>query len=294
VRLITGQESTTDTQTDDRGQPGLVAQGPGRTAPEQAVAKNESTHTNDTSQTDNFVPTVEEVKQSAGLAPLHVRAAVAIPSDFLVEVWRARNPDKPAEQSPTTSDLDPLEKEYKDKVEGTVTTLLPREVGENPYPNVTVTVFQSLKPAAIDPPSMVSEGAIWAGRNSGSLIMAGLAVVSLAMLRSMVRSIPPAETNVIFSTPMAASGGANFGGAGQSRTQAGEPGATGNERRGGDPAGDVSGGASAPRAARATSGGRPRLKLKKGVTMKDDLTDIVREDPDAAAAIIRSWIGNAG
>jgi flagellar biosynthesis/type III secretory pathway M-ring protein FliF/YscJ len=36
------------------------------------------------------------------------------------------------------------------------------------------------------------------------------------------------------------------------------------------------------------------LKLKKGVSMKDDLTEIVREDPDAAAAIIRGWIGNAG
>lgn len=39
---------------------------------------------------------------------------------------------------------------------------------------------------------------------------------------------------------------------------------------------------------------RPRLKLKKGSSLKDDLVDIVREDPDAAADILRSWIGKAG
>jgi flagellar M-ring protein FliF len=39
---------------------------------------------------------------------------------------------------------------------------------------------------------------------------------------------------------------------------------------------------------------RPRLRLKKGKSLKDDLVEIVREDPDAAADILRSWIGKAG
>ena len=39
---------------------------------------------------------------------------------------------------------------------------------------------------------------------------------------------------------------------------------------------------------------RPRLRFKKGKSPKDDLTEIVREDPDAAADILRSWIGKAG
>ena len=39
---------------------------------------------------------------------------------------------------------------------------------------------------------------------------------------------------------------------------------------------------------------RPRLRLKKGKSVKDDLVEIVREDPDAAAEILRSWIGKAG
>jgi flagellar biosynthesis/type III secretory pathway M-ring protein FliF/YscJ len=39
---------------------------------------------------------------------------------------------------------------------------------------------------------------------------------------------------------------------------------------------------------------RPRLKLNKGPTLKDDLSDIVREDAEAAASILRTWINNAG
>jgi flagellar M-ring protein FliF len=44
----------------------------------------------------------------------------------------------------------------------------------------------------------------------------------------------------------------------------------------------------------ARDGSRPRLRLKKGPTLKDDLVELVKEDPDGAAAILRTWIGNAG
>ena len=37
---------------------------------------------------------------------------------------------------------------------------------------------------------------------------------------------------------------------------------------------------------------RPRLKLRKSDTLKDDLTEMVGSDPDAAAAILRAWINN--
>jgi len=39
---------------------------------------------------------------------------------------------------------------------------------------------------------------------------------------------------------------------------------------------------------------KPKLRLRKATTLKDELADIVREDPDAAADILRSWIGKAG
>jgi flagellar M-ring protein FliF len=284
IRFTQGEESTTETDTEDRGQVGLEANGPGRKSAEQAVAKNETSHTNNQSTTDNFVPTIEEVRQTAALVPQQVRAAVAIPSDFLVQVWRVRNPDKTAEEAPAKTDLDELTDEYKRNIENLVSPLFPRKLAEDPYPNVSVAVFQSLKPDELPPPTMMSESLMWAGRNSGSLIMAGLAVVSLTMLRSLVKSIPPAETNVILSPPMAAAAASTHATIAmptmaQEPHHAAEPGEAPAEPR---------------KKPSADKSGRPRLRLKKGVSMKDDLTDIVREDPDAAAAILRSWIGNAG
>ena len=35
-------------------------------------------------------------------------------------------------------------------------------------------------------------------------------------------------------------------------------------------------------------------RLASGPSLKDELAEMVREDPDAAASILRTWIGNAG
>jgi flagellar M-ring protein FliF len=44
----------------------------------------------------------------------------------------------------------------------------------------------------------------------------------------------------------------------------------------------------------AGEAGRTRLRLRKSTSVKDDLVEIVREDPDAAADILRNWIAKAG
>jgi flagellar biosynthesis/type III secretory pathway M-ring protein FliF/YscJ len=33
--------------------------------------------------------------------------------------------------------------------------------------------------------------------------------------------------------------------------------------------------------------------LSRGPSLKDELAELVREDPDAAASILRNWISNA-
>ena len=105
----------------------------------------------------------------------------------------------------------------------------------------------------------------WASQNIGNVMMGGLILTSLVLLRSMVKSIPPSDP-----VPNLGASTLPF-------------------RRETD---------SAPLATGAThsapdSRDRPRLHLNKGPTLKDDLTGIVREDPEAAASILRAWIGNA-
>ncbi len=278
-------EGTTiiEKQLDDRGRPGLTANGPNRTGTEAAVATNDHNTEINNRNAHNFVPTTEDIRTTAGLAPKDVRASILIPSNYLVKVWRERNRDAAEDEMPPATEITNLLEDQKLDISGSVAHLLPRPPKNEPYKQVTVSMYQSLTPPPVVEPSTAAQAMVWASANSGTLIMAGLAMVSLVMLRSMVKSIPAAETNVILQAPGGGAGG--FGGAGDAGGF-GDAGAEG--RRPGEPGGDFAG------SVRQGNDGRPRLKLKKGPSLKEDLTDMVREDPDAAAAILRTWISSAG
>ena len=143
--------------------------------------------------------------------------------------------------------------------------LLPGELAENKKSDVEVLFVESLTPEPVEGPSTASKVLFWAGKNFNTMTMAVVALVSLMMLRSMVKSIPAPEPAAAISAPTLA----------LDTTEGTASAAEGEEAEGED-------------------GQRPRLRLKKGDSLKDDLVEIVREDPDAAAAILRSWIGNAG
>ena len=97
--------------------------------------------------------------------------------------------------------------------------------------------------------------------------MLGVAMFSLIVLRSVVRGTPTAESNRGCRSGADADTTHGRSGKGWARTW---------RRQTEDDEPD-----------------RPRLRLKKGKSLKDDLVEIVREDPDAAADILRSWIGKA-
>jgi len=90
--------------------------------------------------------------------------------------------------------------------------------------------------------------------------MTGLAFFSLLMIRSMVRSSPAGETP--HTAPVLAQ----------------------HTVAGGDEEEESSGEAPKPRLRRAAG---------SGVSLKEDLAEMVREDPDTAASILRNWIGTA-
>ncbi len=270
LRLTTDEDSTTTSENKNGGRPGVTANANTRTAEQttETVVKNETT--SNESQAENFVGTKTEVEVLAGMVPDKVRATVSIPKSYLISVWRERESRKgndPKQQLPDDIDtqLDNLKGEVKTQVEELVVPLLPRKQAEDAFENVTVTFVESLTPDPIEPPSVASQALGWAGQNFSTMTMAVVAMVSLMMLRSMVKAIPPSEPAPAIS---AATLGIETG------EDTGEP--------------------SSPEASEPEDPSRPKLRLKRGPSLTDDLTEIVREDPDAAAAILRSWIGNAG
>lgn len=260
IRQRKDTQESGNRKTEDKGQVGLVANGPGRTQVDQVVAKDENTMTSEETEIENFIPHVEEVRRQSGLTPKRVRAAIAVPSEYLIRVWRERTPDAKPEDRPDMAILQNIEDEVKTKIKTMVGQLFPKEIAEDQLAKVEVTVFQSLTPEAVAPPSAASEGVLWVSQNSSSLIIAGMAVLSLLMLRSMIKSIPTTDKSVDFSLPDIL----------PKETQSAKA------KKGDEEA------------------GRPKLRLKRGPSLKEDLSELVKEDPDGAAAILRTWIGNAG
>ncbi len=271
ARHETSQNDSLETsEINNGGRVGLTAQGPTRGNDEEPEITIKNTSENVSLDSDNFIPTLEQTFKETGLTPQAVRVAISIPRNYLLSVWKERerkqgnDVDQPLPNDIQTQ-LNPLEGPIRENIKTLVSALLPKELAQDVRNDVKINFFESLTPAAIEPPSTANQLLGWAGQNFSTLTMAMIAMFSLVMLRSMVKAIPPSEPAVAINAATLAldSGSHEEPAAGTSEDETKEE-------------------------------SRSKLKLNRGPNLKDDLTEIVREDPDAAAMILRNWISNAG
>jgi flagellar M-ring protein FliF len=264
TRETTSEESDTQTIADQGGRPGVVVQGPNRqggAAPQQRQKQNEKS--SNTTDIENIVPVEQSQTVKRGYTPKEMWAIVTIPSSYVETVWRQRNPT--VTDPPKPQDLEFVKGEIRTTVENIVDPLLLLQAlkVENTYKHVRVEFLETLPVPAIEPPSTTSQALAWTGRYWSTLAMLGVAVFSLMVLRSVVKGGPPnTGTNTEVAGPKLS-------------LQTDNPPSAVDEQQ--QEAGEK----------------RPRLRLKKGSSLKDDLVEIVHEDPDAAAEILRSWISKA-
>lgn len=256
------QESVT-TNTKGGGPPGVTAQGPNRQGANEIAQQNNSKTTNTVDESDNVVPVEENRTLRKGYSPKEVWATVTIPSSYVESLWKSRNPTAAA--APKPDDLRLVQNDVVPKVENIVEPLLILQVnkGENTYKHVRVVVLDTLPAPPLEAPSLASNATAWLGSYWNTLAMLGVAMFSLLILKSAVNSKQP-------------DAGGAASAAGPALTLQGDE-------------SQAKGDASAE-----PQEERPKLRLRKGNSLKDDLADIVRDDPDAAADILRAWIGKAG
>lgn len=205
------------------------------------------------------VTTTETI--SSGYALKEANASITVPMSYVETVYRRNNlgpnGEEPEEIDPEL--LTTTQANIKTSIEGSVTPLLPKlSLGENAYRQVNVEFFRDLPVEPLPELSLATGALGWLNQNASTLGMAGLAVFSLVMLRSMVSST--SKDGAMQGLPSLQLDGETLDGM------------DGNEDE---------------------EFARPKLKLRKAETLKDDLNDMVSSDPDAAAAILRSWINNA-
>lgn len=273
--VMTQQSETGETSSQSTpgngGRPGPGAQGGFsnqaaslNSAPSPGARSEKET----TAVNNKFIaPGSETMTRRAGLTPKRVTVSVGVPYGYYEKIWKERNPPANGQaKTATPTEMEQLIKGEGEMLRGYIAKLLPlRDINQPdvlPLTDVVINTFQQITQPEL-PETQFSETALlWAKSNSGTIGTGILGLFGLLMLRGLLKGIPtpaPAaeETPAITSAATAA---VNSGEVSASPAEAAIP---------------------AKRLARRTKGTG---------NLRDELVEIVREDPDTAANIIRSWI----
>jgi len=261
--LFEKDESSTATREGNgvAGRPGFPAQQPNTAT---ALAGSRTTGTKEDEEETrreaiSVTNTEHQQTETVGLTPKRVTASIGIPSSYFEKLWREQNPpaDGAEPQPPTQQDLQNVLAQETPAIQQYVAKVLPPPPDAvDPTELVTVKMFQDIQAAAIPKPGMSETAVTWFGEYWSTLGMIGVALFSLMMLRSMVRASP---------------------------VRPGAPGRMGVYAE--EEEEETVEEAALNRLGRFGGSGR---------SLRDELADLVQEDPDTAANILKGWIGNAG
>ncbi|GMQ80526.1 MAG: flagellar M-ring protein FliF C-terminal domain-containing protein [Planctomycetia bacterium] len=249
------------------GRPGLSGQG-GPSAPAVSLASTKSSKSTESvteEESRNALSTTTLTRELSGLVPKQIRVSVTVPSSYYRKVWAERKTaaDGQAPTGPPNQvELGEIETQVKQQIRAAVLPLLePTPAGVDVQDLVSVATFDKLPPEPVEGPSSVDNAIAWLTGAWSTLAMFGLAFFSLLMVRSMVKSLPPAEPAAAASLP-------TFSVVTDESHQADSE--------------------------EESAEAGPRRHFIKGPSVKDELAEMVREDPETAAHILRNWIVSAG
>jgi flagellar M-ring protein FliF len=196
-----------------------------------------------------------------GHTPILETVAIGIPSGYFKKAWQAANPPAAGQEpkDPDAAALAAIKTETFKQVKAMVAPLLTRPEGNtDPKDLVAVTDFPEI-PIALPPePSLAKSAMTWLGDYWNVVGMIGLAGVSLLMLRSLVKSAPPVDQAAmprLAETPE------------EEETNEASP--------------------KKPTPIRVRH-------FSAGPSLRDEISMLVKEDPDTAANVLKTWIGHAG
>ncbi len=192
----------------------------------------------------------------AGLTPKRVTVSVAVPRNYFEQQWQLRSNNREI-RKPESAEIAKMEDEIRGDLKQHVLQVLPTSENEQSQLNsVTVTVFSTAPPPEIAQLTHTEQIVNWLEDHSALVVAAVSCLLGLLMLRSIVHSatrINPHEPEP------------------SNRHEIDEP-------------------HEVPRSpVYSRTRSRPSLQAS---TSHDELSEIVRDNPNAAASVLRSWIGS--
>ena len=249
------------------GRPGLASNSGNANQPAQISSSpgQKSTTDQTKSKTAGVTTQTDTISDSVGLVPTIVAATVGIPSSFYLKLWeknwKQQNPDGTDMPVPPADDLKRIENEVVQKVTETVEGVLKRvKLADDKRKFISVVTHDDL-PTEAFPEDTFSDTAIaWLGGHWQTLGMFLLGIFGVVTLRRMVRAGPG-------TAPVAADAPATELGVASDESQDDEP--------------------------EAAEARLNQNEFGTGPNLRQELTELVKEDPDAAANILRNWLGDA-
>ena len=253
---------TTENRPAPGGRPGAVPNEVASNTPRSisSVSAQESTLDENREQQVSVPGHEQTVRKKAPLIPTSVTATVLVPESYIENLWKQKNPE--ATEGPKDGDLEPISTPLIESIKKTVLSTLPPPPADSTSTTslVEVTTFVDLPAPEVEPPSFATTAQYWFTNNWQNLGLGGLGLLSLLMLRSMVKSNVPAPATSSVALPAAPKKAAD------------------------EPVQDEP----APEPIILQ-----RRQHPAGGSLRDELTAMVKEDPDAAANVLRTWIGDA-
>ncbi len=180
------------------GRPGYVANQPMGLKPTQGRGSNEKQKTRK-SEEKKMVGGMAEEKELTPSTPTLVSATVTIPDHYVLKVWKTRHPVVEGEEpkTPPQNELKQIETEVNDRVKRAVAGILPEMKGVGDLQDqVTVIFLTSLIGERLPDPTTTEEALAWLDNHWTTVGMFVLVLFGLAMMRSMLKSVPAEPVEV--------------------------------------------------------------------------------------------------
>jgi flagellar M-ring protein FliF len=269
VKISTTSKDSTSTSAANAGRPGAGSNGVGnQPAAVSSTPANEDT-LSETTETQESKPSITQTDtRKPGLVPTLISASIFVPKSHFKRVWREENPTPPGEdpREPEPAELQAVEAQQKTAIEEALVPLIKKAPqGEDSFPRVKVVPFVDIPLPVPSAPSTTEIATSWFAANWQTLAMLGVALFGLFFLRGMIQSAQTTAMESAAASQLDVQRAADLDSDDDDEEE--ETDEFGNSLRG-----------------RFNTAGR---------SLRDELTELVREDPDAAASVLQNWISEA-
>ena len=277
IQSSTSKKDMDSSKTSSQGRPGadpnaFSNRSASVTPPDQNTKGKESTE----SVKQVVGSNVTNIKK-AGLQTRYVSFSVLVPYSYYKKIheveWREQNPtEKDMSKLPAMTEtlLKSLKTKVETQIQNALTAIIQTSVaGEDKNPRVSVSHYMDFPAPELPAPALSSLALNWLEQSWQTLALAVIALVAVVSLRGFVSSAPSTDDSAFergFDLPLDYASDIDLAGLSD------------------DEAIDATG-----EGGSEESKGTPRFKLSGG-ELKTDLTSMVRENPDAAATLLRNWI----